>query len=96
MNISNCKKKCARFILHDINIARHIANHLIGEHHTDRHRMIIGGFIMLIGVLFAKSGEHYYLLHIATEMGGYFVHAIGAIPFIEKLSSKARNPNTDI
>ena len=75
MNINNLNK---------INVAKSIATHLIGKNHTSLHRRLVGISIMIVGVIISKSApDSYFLLHLVFDGGGYLVHAIGGIPFIE-------------
>ncbi len=69
--------------LQAINLPRTICNHLIGEEHHTAHRMAIGMIIAFIGVEISRMGSTYHLFSIALEGGGYLIHAIGTIPFIE-------------
>jgi len=76
-----------KLVFTDINLAKHICNHLLGDEHTSGHRMCVGALIMFAGVMLSKVGENLYALHIAMDMSGYFIHAVGSIPFIEKITN---------
>ncbi len=61
-----------------LNVARPICDHLLGEQHTHHHRMMIGTFVMTVGVTIAKVAGH-------NEIIGYAVHGLGLTPFVEYL-----------
>ena len=82
------KKIPTRHVLHFANLPREICHILIGKDHHIAHRLVAGGVIMSCGVAIAKYGGHYpdvHILHYLLDMGGYFVHALGAVPYIELL-----------
>lgn len=79
--------------LNNINVSRHIYYHIIGEHHTKIHRIFVGSGIMLIGVCIAKSGaSSFWLIHYITDIVGYLIHGIGAIPIIQRLEESNYEP----
>lgn len=75
-------------LLERLNISRIICVNLLGEKHSNWHRMGAGMIVMSIGVLISKASEGYYIVHFFGEMFGYLIHGIGTIPFVEVLSSK--------
>lgn len=74
---------------------KNLCNHLLGEGHSHRHRMIVGILTMFIGVVVAKVGSPTLILHCITETLGFGLHAIGAIPFIEYVNTNkdGKGPN---
>lgn len=66
-----------------LNLPRIVCNHLIGEEHHVTHRMLVGLVIGFIGVEVARMSSTYHLFSIVFEGGGYVIHAIGTIPFVE-------------
>lgn len=67
-----------------INVARKVADHLLGKHHTAKHRKYIGGIMMLFGVGLVKVLGVFdsHILHFFSDVVGYALHGIGLIPFI--------------
>lgn len=74
-------------VLHFVNIPYHIANHVVGKHHTATHRRISGVIVIMIGVS---------VMHIAQHIGNIFIsllaHLIsslidgtGLIPFVHEV-----------
>lgn len=84
-----CSKKKKRNrvekIMYAVNIPYHICCHLLGETHSMNHRMGAGLLVMAMGVGIAKftAGFHVIVVHFCGDMLGYFIHAIGTIPFAE-------------
>jgi hypothetical protein len=70
-----------------VNLPREGCNLLIGKEHKTSHRMIAGMVVMGAGVLLAKTGHYmpYEGMAVAVDMTGYFVHALGATPYLEWL-----------
>lgn len=68
-----------QMVLHNINVPRVLCDHMLGEHHTARHRMLTGTFVMIIGVMIAKiaAHTHYEIVEIAGDLAGYLVHGVG-------------------
>lgn len=70
--------------LRKINITHSICHHLLGKEHTTNHRMAAGAIVMSIGVLVSKVHfEVLPMLHYFMDGLGYFIHGLGAVPFIE-------------
>ncbi len=82
------KKKIT--LLPRINLAKKLADHLVGKNHKQGHRYLFGVLIMFVGVSISKySAEtEYFLLHIGGDALGYLIHGIGAIPFVEGFISE--------
>lgn len=82
-----------------LNLAHHIAAHLVGEEHTPKHHRIIGIGIMVIGVILAKLSHVLPpLLHILTDLIGYSLHGIGLMPFasyVDQLKQKTHSKDTE-
>lgn len=61
-----------------------LCNHLVGKHHTLRHRILFGIVFILIGVYVAHCAHHFNnVLAFVVDGVGYLIHGIGAIPFVE-------------
>lgn len=73
-----------------LDVSRTICTHLLSDRHTEKHRMAVGGVIVIVGVMVSKIPVGYQVLHIFLDAGGYFIHGVGAIPFVEHLIAKAR------
>jgi hypothetical protein len=74
-------------------LPRLICIHLIGEHHTHGHRMIVGTVFIFIGVIIAKGSAmigHSLPLHIAGDALGYAIHGMGFVPFGEYVILKGK------
>lgn len=74
--------------LHILNLPREVCHLLIGPDHKTSHRMVVGLVIMAGGVYIAKVGGHFpdtNVMHYVLDMGGYFVHALGSVPYLEYL-----------
>lgn len=89
-------KRILSNILYHIDLSRHVSNHLVGEHHTVRHRQITGVFIIVIGEMIAKSVSHdmFFILQLAIDGVGYGLHAIGMIPFVARVEKKLNYQKT--
>ena len=73
--------------LRKINSMHFLCDHLFGEEHTHRHRMMVGAGVMFCGVAIASAGAecHYFGVHFLSETIGYLVHGIGAVPYAESM-----------
>lgn len=81
---------------HTVNIPFHIANHVVGEHHTQLHRKVAGFFVMFVGVGIAHSFAHMgnLIIVLLGDLVGYSIHATGFLPFlhdIEKSTEQNKN-----
>lgn len=84
-------------LMNYLNLPHHIANHVVGEHHTQRHRRIAGVVVMFIGVSLAHLAQHYFgniLLVLWGDLVGYSIHATGFIPFIKDIE-QSNKPNCE-
>lgn len=68
----------------NLNVTKTVCNHLIGENHSNMHRLLTGVIIMSAGVFISKSGNG-FVMHIIADVVGYAIHGIGLIPFVENL-----------
>lgn len=73
-------------VLLNINIARRVSDHLLGEEHSVQHRMAIGTGLMIMGVGIAHMSVGYFT--IVTDVIGWAIHGTGVIPFIDWLTAK--------
>lgn len=78
-------------VLRKANLMHLVCDHVMGERHTHRHRMIAGGVVMAIGVVIAKAGGeiHMAAVHFIADGIGYLIHGIGAVPYVESLVALA-------
>lgn len=66
------------------NVTRPVARHLFGHDHTVTHRMVVGLVVMSAGVMVSKLELHGIpAWHYVADGIGYFIHGLGAAPFIE-------------
>ena len=76
-------EKINYFVKNSANYANNIfvnsSSHLVGNKYPTEHKMKVGSMVMLIGVIFATSVP----IHIVADLVGYFIHGLGATPFIE-------------
>lgn len=82
--------------IHKINLAKRIANHIVGEAHTDKHRRIIGACIMVVSVVVTKAVtliSSNLFIGISIESIGLGLHGIGLIPFISSIEKLSKNQN---
>lgn len=82
----------AQMVLHNANVPRVLCDHMLGEHHTSKHRMLTGSIVMLAGVMIAKLTSHaaYEVLEVGGDLLGYLIHGIGAVPFVDHLIQTVR------
>ena len=75
--------KALRF-LRRINLVHSVCDHLVGEHHTHKHRCVVGTGIMVVGVAISKSAVHANteFLESVCNGVGYLIHGIGATPWV--------------
>lgn len=81
-----------RFIAY-FNAPALLAEHLVGEDHSTRHRMFIGVLVMVFGVTLAKGGADIHLLgiHYLADGIGYAIHGAGLMPFLDFLVARFRS-----
>lgn len=67
------------------NLPKEVCRHLVGEHHSRSHHMVVGVVIMVIGVGVVKLLETVHLpgLHFTADVIGYGLHGLGLTPFVE-------------
>lgn len=70
------------------NVSKYIACHLMGQEHTNAHRICIGISIILTGVILVEIQYHIFIVGIAVKTIGVVCHAVGAIPIINPIESK--------
>jgi len=78
-----------------LNLTKHLARHIGGPNHTDKHHKISGAIVMATGVGLVKlaSLSDLFLLHYFAEMVGFAIHAIGVVPFISTIENVNHNSN---
>lgn len=72
----------------DLNLPRVVCQHLLDDRHSTHHHMVCGTGVMAVGVLVAKSAyllPDFTIIHVTVDMVGYFIHGLGAVPFIEHI-----------
>lgn len=79
-------------IIRIVDLPYHLANHVIGEHHTPGHRMSFGVIIMAAGVTMAHQFQHFGnpVIALIGDLMGYSIHATGFIPFAHGIENKAK------
>lgn len=75
------------------NVSKWIACHLMGQEHTNAHRITIGIVIILTGVILVEEQYHMFIVNIAIKTVGVVCHAVGAIPIINPIESKKHLDN---
>lgn len=84
-----------RVIANNLNVSKVVCDHLIDEKHTNGHRMIVGIFIMSVGVSVSKIHVAYTIMHFLLDGVGYAIHGIGLIPFVDTLSKHAHDEHQE-
>lgn len=74
-----------------LNAPRMLCEHLFGEEHTHKHRMVFGVVFMVIGVGVSKCFVQIQVLHLVCDGIGYALHGMGTLPFIEQLQKMLRD-----
>ena len=74
-------------VLRKVNLIYLVCDHLVGEDHTNRHRMGVGVVVMAIGVTVANCATffQYEIVRGILDGVGYLIHGIGSIPYAETL-----------
>lgn len=76
-------------LLEKLNVSKVICNHIVGENHSDGHRICCGILVVFFGVWFSKLGVNMnWAIHYLTDASGYLIHGIGSIPILDYLSKK--------
>lgn len=86
-----------QMILHNANVPRILCDHMLGEQHSTKHRMIIGTVVMICGVLIAKTTGHIHseIVEVVGDLTGYLVHGVGAVPYVDALVMAVRRSSGD-
>lgn len=69
-------------------VPKAVRSHLLGPHHTRKHKFIVGTIIMFVGVSMIKVFSPMvssHLIHIVLDVIGYGLHGVGAIPIIKSI-----------
>lgn len=77
-----------------INLSKQICIHLLGERHTQGHRITVGFALAIVGVGVSKMFPGYLVLHFICDGLGYMIHGIATIPIAEALGRVANSGNT--
>lgn len=87
---------CAQMILHHVNLPRIVCEHVVGDNHSQTHRRIVGGAVMVAGVWVAKTAAHihYEPFEFAGDLLGYLIHGFGAVPYIEGIVASIKTATT--
>lgn len=82
-------------IIAKVNVSKTVCDHLLGENHSQGHRMITGVVIGFIGVGISKIPTSIHLFHYIFDLVGFGVHGIGAVPFIEKIMANSKQKDKE-
>lgn len=82
-------------VIHVINVPRHMCRLVLGHQHKPIHRMGAGIVVMTIGVAVAKAAPAVGILHYGMDIAGYFIHAVGGVPFLDWLIESADKEDKD-
>lgn len=76
-------------IIYYANVPYHLANHLIGEHHTQGHRRAFGVIVMFFGVYIAHLSAHLpnIFFSLFGDLVGYSIHGTGLIPILHDVEN---------
>lgn len=80
--------------VHGINFSRIIVHHIVGKTHTNRHRKIAGGSLILVTTTIAKTIPvfiHFILIHIAIDTIAGIIIGIGILPWILPIEKLEEN-----
>lgn len=77
----------------NLDICKKICNHLIGDNHTDHHKLIIGTLVIILGILIDQFFQifEYRIIHYFGSITVCLVHGIGAVPYVEMLLKIGKN-----
>lgn len=79
-------------LLKAINLPYHIANHVVGEQHTQTHRRLAGLFVMAVGVSIAHAAANAnIIIALFGDLVGYTIHATGAIPYLHDIEAALKD-----
>lgn len=82
-------------LIKKVNVTRVVCNHLVGEGHTEGHRMITGAIIIIVGVGISKVPTSIHAIHWVADAVGFGIHALGCVPFIERFLSASKTKNAE-
>ena len=71
-----------------VNLPYIVCVHIMGEKHSQSHRMLAGLCFMIVGVCIGECFAEIFIIGIFCKAWGGIIHAAGTLPFIEKVSSK--------
>lgn len=73
--------------LNVLNLPREICEVLLGKDHKTSHRMMVGLGVMGagVGIAHCTAGVTPVVFSYLGDMFGYLIHALGAVPFLERL-----------
>jgi hypothetical protein len=79
------------YTVQPLNLSRIVCNHVVGKEHSHVHRRVAGGVIAVVGTIvmqtfFVKIELH--VVEIIFHTTGGFLHAVGIIPWLERLEGK--------
>jgi len=78
------------------NVPYHICDHFLGESHSFGHRIFVGSIFVFLGTCIAQIHVGIWICDILYEGGGFVVHAVGAVPFVEyAVSLKVKSQKDD-
>jgi len=83
-------------ILKKLDVSRAVCDHLLSENHKESHRMTVGIIVVFAGVAISKIHTPFTIVHLMLDAGGYFIHAIGSIPFIEHISNTLKEKKEEV
>lgn len=66
-----------------LNVPKHICTHIVGENHSQIHRLFVGVIVIVIGVGIANIHIGVIVVDMTAEGIGYVIHGIGSIPIVE-------------
>lgn len=69
--------------INPLDLPRVICHHIVGEHHTIAHRMVVGVVIIFVGTSIAQIHTVYAVVNLFNEAFGFVMHGIGSLPIVE-------------
>lgn len=81
----------------NINISKIICNHLVGQEHTQNHRILVGVIIMIFGVGLSMGAKIFdsSIIHFMGDGIGYLFHGLGGYPIIEAAVNQGQQPTNN-
>jgi len=79
-------------LLHTVDLPYHLANHIVGEKHTPRHRTGFAIVVMIVGAAITHKFQEFGnpVISLLGELLGTSIHATGFIPFAHSIEEKAK------